>query len=78
MDWLVHVENFALLSGLLVVIASFGLYIRRTRDIKAVVFFWQKRLQLTPQEFIINRIGLGLMIFGVAVRLIYHTFFIGG
>jgi len=32
---------------------------------------------LTPKEFILNRIGLGLMILGVFVRLIYHTFFIG-
>jgi hypothetical protein len=78
MDWLVHLENAALLSGLVVVLASFAIYIRRTRDVKAVIFFWQKRLQLTPQEFIINRIGLGLMILGVLVRLVYHTFFIGG
>mgnify|MGYP001094063401 CR=1 FL=1 len=78
MDWLVHVENFALLTGLAVVLASFVLYIRRTKDIKAVIFFWQKRLQLTPQEFIVNRIGLGLMILGVVVRLIYHTLFVGG
>ena len=78
MDWLVHLEKAALLSGLVVVLASFAIYIRRTRDVKAVIFFWQKRLQLTPQEFIINRIGLGLMILGVLVRLVYHTFFIGG
>ena len=78
MDWLVHIENFALLTGLAVVLASFVLYIRRTKDIKAVIFFWQKRLQLTPQEFIVNRIGLGLMILGVVVRLIYHTLFVGG
>ena len=78
MDWLVHLENAALLSGLVVVLASFAIYIRRTRDVKAVIFFWQKRLQLTPQEFIINRIGLGLMILGVLMRLVYHTFFIGG
>ena len=77
MDWLVHVENGALLLGLAVVIASFAVYIRRTGDIKAVIFFWQKRLALTPKEFILNRVGLGLMILGVLVRLIYHTFFIG-
>jgi hypothetical protein len=77
MDWLVHVENGALLCGLLVVIASFVAYVRRTGDIKAVIFFWQKRLALTPKEFIVNRVGLGLMLFGVVVRLVYHTFFIG-
>lgn len=77
MDWLVHLENGALLVGLVVVMASFAVYIRRTGDVKAVIFFWQKRLALTPKEFILNRIGLGLMIFGVVVRLVYHTFFIG-
>jgi len=53
------------------------LYIKRTGDFKAVIFFWQKRLELTRQEFVVNRIGLGLMILGVVVRLVYHTFFIG-
>ena len=78
MDWLVQLEHGALGIGVFIVVFSFVLYIKRTGDVKAVIFFWQKRLQLTHQEFIINRTGLGLMIVGVIVRLIYHTFFIGG
>ena len=78
MDWLVQLEQGALVIGALIVLVSFALYINRTGDAKAVIFFWQKRLELTRQEFIINRLGLGLMILGVVVRLIYHTFFIGG
>ena len=78
MDWLVQLEQGALGIGVFVVVFSFVLYIKRTGDVKAVIFFWQKRLQLTRQEFIINRAGLGLMIVAVIVRLIYHTFFIGG
>lgn len=78
MDWLVQLEQGALGIGALIVLASFALYIKRTGDAKAVIFFWQKRLQLIRQEFIVNRLGLGLMILGVVVRLIYHTFFIGG
>jgi hypothetical protein len=78
MDWLVQLEQGALGIGVFIVIFSFVLYIKRTGDIKAVIFFWQKRLQLTRQEFMINRTGLGLMIAGVIVRLIYHTFFIEG
>ena len=77
MDWLVYLENGALLIGLAVVLASFAMYIRRTGDIKAVIFFWQKRMQLERQEFIVNRIGIGLMILGVAIRLVYHLFFVG-
>lgn len=77
MDWLVYLENGALLIGLAVVLASFAMYIRRTGDIKAVIFFWQKRMQLDRQEFIVNRIGIGLMILGVMIRLVYHLFFVG-
>ena len=77
MDWLVQVEQGSLGLGALIVLLSFVLYIKRTGDFKAVIFFWQKRLELTRQEFVVNRIGLGLMILGVVVRLVYHTFFIG-
>ena len=78
MDWLVQLEQGALGIGALIVHFSFALYIKRTGDATAVLFFWQKRLQLTRQEFIINRASLGLMILGVVVRLIYHIFFIRG
>ena len=77
MDWLVQVEQGSLGLGALIVFLSFVLFIKRTGDFKAVIFFWQKRLELTRQEFVVNRIGLGLMILGVVVRLVYHTFFIG-
>ena len=77
MDWLVQVEQGSLGLGALIVLLSFALYIKRTGDFKAVIFFWQKRLELTHQEFVVNRIGLGLMILGVVVRFVYHTFFIG-
>ncbi|MDC1076574.1 hypothetical protein OAQ35_06380 [Litorivicinus sp.] len=77
MDWLVQVEQGSLGLGALIVLLSFTFYIKRTGDYKAVIFFWQKRLELTRQEFVVNRIGLGLMILGVVVRLVYHTFFIG-
>ena len=77
MDWLVQVEQGSLGLGALIVLLSISLYIKRTGDFKAVIFFWQKRLELTRQEFVVNRIGLGLMILGVVVRLVYHTFFIG-
>ena len=77
MDWLVQVEQGSLGLGALIVLLSFAFYIKRTGDYKAVIFFWQKRLELTRQEFVVNRIGLGLMILSIVVRLVYHTFFIG-
>ena len=78
MYWLVQLEQGALGIGVFIVIFSFVLYIKRTGDVKAMIFFWQKRVQLTRQEFIINRVGLGLPIVSVLVRLRYHTFFIEG
>ena len=77
MDWLVQVERGSLGLGALIVLLSFALYIKRTGDFKGVIFSWQKRLELTRQEFVVNRIGLGLMILGVVVRLVYHTLFSG-
>ena len=54
MDWLVQLEHGALGIGALIVLFSFALYIKHTGYSKAVLFFWQKRLQLTRQQFIIN------------------------
>ena len=55
MDWLVQLEQGALSIGALIVLVSFALYIKRIGDAKAVIFFWQKRLEFTRQEFINNR-----------------------
>ena len=54
MDWLVQLEQGALGIGVFIVVFSFVLYVKRTGDVKAVIFFWQKRLQLTRQEFLIS------------------------
>ena len=56
MDWLGQLEQGALSIGIFIVVFSLALYIKRTGDLKAVIFFWQRRLQLTRQEFIINRV----------------------
>ena len=45
MDWLVQVEQGSLGLGALIVFLSFVLYIKRTGEFKAVIFFWQKRLE---------------------------------
>ena len=55
MGWLGQLEQDALSIGIFIVVFSLALHIKRTGDLKAVIFFWQRRLQLTRQEFIINR-----------------------
>lgn len=62
MDWLAQVEQGSLGLGALIVLLSFALYIKRTGNLKAIIFLWQKRLKLYRQEFVMNRVGLGLMI----------------
>ena len=57
MDWLVQLEQGALGIGIFNVVFSSVLYIKRTGDVKAVIFFWQRSLKLTRQEFIINRVA---------------------
>lgn len=39
MDWLVQLEQGALAIGALIVLFSFALYIKRTGDAKAIIFF---------------------------------------
>lgn len=60
MDWLVQLEQGALGIGVFIVVFSFVLYGKRNGDVKAVIFFWQRSLQLTRQEFIINRVARDL------------------
>ena len=57
MDWLAQLEQGALGTGIFNVVFSFVLYIKRTGDVKAVIFFRQRSLQLTRQEFIISRVA---------------------
>ena len=56
MDWLGQLEQGALSIGIFIVVFSLAVYIKRIGVLKAVIFFWQRRLQLTRQEFIINRV----------------------
>ncbi len=58
MDRLVQLEQGALGTGIFIVVFSFVRCIKRTGDVKAVNFFWQRRLQLILLEFIMNRGGL--------------------
>lgn len=57
MYWLGQLERGALGIGVFIAIFSLVLNIKRTGYVKAVIFFWQKRLQLTRQEFIINSVA---------------------
>ena len=57
MDWLGQLKGGALGISVFIVVFSLVLYIKRTGDVKAVIFFWQRSLKLSRQEFIINRVA---------------------
>ncbi|MGA1206670.1 MAG: hypothetical protein EBS77_02505 [Gammaproteobacteria bacterium] len=78
MTWMIWLEQALLLIGLCIVCLSLLRYWRRTGDWKAIAFFWQKRMVLERNEFLINRVGLSLMILGVVIRFVYHLLFVGG
>ncbi|KFF48269.1 hypothetical protein GY26_15395 [Gammaproteobacteria bacterium MFB021] len=65
MDWM---EHGLLLLGLLVVGVSYLRYVRRTRDLRGVLLFWQRRMVLTPTEFKLQRVGIAVLFVGVTVR----------
>ncbi|SEI79013.1 hypothetical protein SAMN05421831_11072 [Allopseudospirillum japonicum] len=67
-------EQALIWIGLAIVILSLALYIKRTRDIKGVLVFWSARLQLTPKEFKMNRLGILLMFLGVVLRFVNSIF----
>ncbi|WP_353981178.1 hypothetical protein [Salinicola endophyticus] len=65
MNWM---EHGLLLLGLLVVSVSYLRYVRRTRDLRGVLLFWQRRMVLTPTEFKLQRAGIAVLFVGVTVR----------
>jgi len=72
MIYLILIEPFLFWGGLLVFLASLGLYVKRTRDWHAVLRFWQPLISFTPLEFRINRIGLTLMLVAVVIRFVVY------
>ncbi|ALM51571.1 hypothetical protein [Halomonas huangheensis] len=64
-SWL---EPVLLVSGLLMVLVAYMQYVRRTRDLWAVVKFWERRLTMTGREFAWQRSGILVLLLGVLVR----------
>lgn len=67
-------EQLLMMVGLGVFLVSLILYVLRTRDIKSILVFWQATIAFTKREFMINRIGLSLMLLAVIVRFYNHFF----
>lgn len=69
-DVLSVVEPVLLLSGLGMVLFAYFQYARRTRDFRAVVRFWERRLVLSRGEHAWQRAGIVMLLLGIVVRYV--------
>ena len=67
-------EQLIMMLGLGVFLVSLILYVLRTSDIKLILIFWQATISFSKREFLINRIGLSIMLVAVMVRFYNHFF----
>ncbi|MFW1678626.1 hypothetical protein ACFVYJ_12725 [Pontibacter sp. JAM-7] len=67
--YLAIVEQVLFWGGLLVFLVSLAMYAGRTRDVKSLFYFWRPTMELTVKEFNVNRVGLGMMVVAVVIRL---------
>ncbi|UTW03448.1 hypothetical protein KDX31_19405 [Amphritea atlantica] len=67
-------EQLLMMVGLGVFLVSLILYVLRTSDFKSILVFWQATISFTKREFLINRIGLSMMVLAVIVRFYSHFF----
>ena len=65
-------EPALLIVGFLVFASSIIIYLKRTGNFKSVLMFWQAEMALTPNEFIIQRVGIVIMIMGIVLRFFNH------
>ncbi|MBR9868563.1 MAG: hypothetical protein GYB20_15625 [Oceanospirillales bacterium] len=67
-------EQLLMMVGLGVFLVSLILYVLRTSDFKSILVFWQATISFTKREFLINRVGLSMMLLAVIVRFYNHFF----
>ncbi|MBU2967719.1 hypothetical protein Q4508_00145 [Amphritea sp. 2_MG-2023] len=67
-------EQLLMMVGFGVFLVSLILYVLRTSDVKSILVFWQATINFTKREFMINRVGLSMMLLAVIVRFCNHFF----
>ncbi|MGB0732865.1 MAG: hypothetical protein ACPGPF_03840 [Pontibacterium sp.] len=73
--YLAAVEQLLFWSGLIVFFVSLAMYAGRTKDFKSILVFWQPTIEFTKNEFIVNRVGLSMMILAVIIRLALYVIY---
>ncbi|OMH28041.1 hypothetical protein [Motiliproteus sp. MSK22-1] len=64
------VEPVLLILGFLVFVSSIIIYLKRTRNFKSVLMFWQADMAMIHKEFILHRIGIVIMFMGIVLRFV--------
>ncbi|WP_339860461.1 hypothetical protein [Paremcibacter congregatus] len=65
-------EHGLVILGVLFMVVSLIKYYRRTQDKGLLKKIWFKKLDLTKVEYLLNRIGLYILILGIIVRFMNH------
>ncbi|PHZ85203.1 hypothetical protein [Paremcibacter congregatus] len=65
-------EHGLVILGVLFMVVSLIKYYRRTQDKGLLKKIWFQKLDLTKVEYLLNRIGLYVLILGIIVRFMNH------
>ncbi|MCE7566922.1 hypothetical protein GNP80_05690 [Aliivibrio fischeri] len=74
MEFLIDIAQYLfMLIGIVCILVSITQYSRRTSDISGAVMLFVKRIEMSVNEYKWYRIGISLLILGVAIRIIKLT-----
>ncbi|XDF80077.1 hypothetical protein AAFX60_017000 [Aliivibrio fischeri] len=74
MEFLIDIAQYLfMLIGMVCILVSITQYSRRTSDISGAVMLFVKRIEMSVNEYKWYRIGISLLILGVAIRIIKLT-----
>ena len=65
MDIVSFSANVMRVLGLIVLVLSIAMYIKRTGDYSMLTRFWASKAKLSKAELMLNRVGLAVLIFGL-------------
>lgn len=74
MEFLIDIAQYLfMLIGMVCILISITQYSRRTSDISGAVMLFVKRIEMSVNEYKWYRIGISVLILGVAIRIIKLT-----
>ncbi|MUI54362.1 hypothetical protein [Aliivibrio fischeri] len=74
MELLIDIAQYLfMLIGIVCILVSITQYSRRTSDISGAVMLFVKRIEMSVNEYKWYRIGISVLILGVAIRIIKLT-----